>query len=183
MPFINGKFYMNPAYGRAVEDARAMESTASEADRQQQDSGAHWVTIDGRHVLMQGTHENGAQQKRKQFSGDATYYNLPGKRTASGAKFDPDKMTGAMTAEKARLGQTVTVTYTSRDKQGNTVPRSITVVVNDRGPFARDAGGKATVPLQPAARKVIDLTPAAFKKLVGTTKPGHVAVTVTVPSE
>jgi hypothetical protein len=41
MPFINGKFYMNPAYGRAVEDARAMESTASEADRQQQDSGAH----------------------------------------------------------------------------------------------------------------------------------------------
>ena len=82
-----------------------------------------------------------------------------------------------------RLGQTVTVTYTAKDKQGNTVTRSITVVVNDRGPFARDAGGKATVPLQPAAGKVIDLTPAAFKKLVGTTKPGHVAVTVTVPSE
>ena len=81
-----------------------------------------------------------------------------------------------------RLGQTVTVTYTAKDKQGNAVTRSITVVVNDRGPFARDANGKATVPLQPAAGKVIDLTPAAFK-LVGTTKPGHVAVTVTVPNE
>jgi hypothetical protein len=92
-------------------------------------------------------------------------------------------MTAAMTAEKVRLGQAVTVTYTTKDKQGNAVTRSITGVVNDRGPFARDADGKATAPLQPAAGKVIDLTPAAFKKLLGTTKPGHVAVTVTVPNE
>jgi rare lipoprotein A (peptidoglycan hydrolase) len=183
MPFINGRFYMNPAYGRALEDARANEAASSQQDLQQQASGTHWVTIDGRHVLIQGTQASGGEQRTKQFSGDATYYNLPGKKTASGAKFDPNKMTAAMTAEKVKLGQTVAVTYTTKDKLGNTITRSITVVVNDRGPFARDADGKATVPLQPADGKVIDLTPAAFKKLVGTTKSGHVAVTVTVPNE
>jgi hypothetical protein len=45
MPFVNGKFYMNPAYGRAIENARANESTDG-------DQGGHWVTIGGRHVLM-----------------------------------------------------------------------------------------------------------------------------------
>ena len=183
MPFINGKFYMNPAYGRALEDARASEEASRHSDSGQRGPGSHWVTINGDHVLIQGTQSSGTQKHTKQFSGDATYYNLPGKKTASGTKFDPDKMTAAMTAEKVRLGQTVTVTYTTKDKQGNAVTRSITVVVNDRGPFARDAEGKAIVPLQPAEGKVIDLTPAAFKKLVGTTKPGHVAVTVTVPNE
>jgi len=152
-------------------------------DSDRQESDGHWVTIDGHHVLIQGTPPKGAQKNTKQFSGDATYYNLPGKKTASGAKFDPDKMTAAMTAEKAKLGQTATVTYTHKDRNGNQITNSITVVVNDRGPFARNVDGKATVPLQPAAGRVIDLTPAAFKKLVGTTKPGHVAVTVTVPNE
>ncbi|MGB8525082.1 MAG: septal ring lytic transglycosylase RlpA family protein [Candidatus Acidiferrales bacterium] len=183
MPFINGKFYMNPAYGRALEHARASEEASRHNESSQQEPDSHWVTINGRHVLIRGTQATGTQQHTKQFSGDATYYNLPGKKTASGAKFDPNKMTAAMTAEKVKLGQTVAVTYTTKDKQGNTVTRSITVVVNDRGPFARDAEGKATVPLQPADGKVIDLTPAAFEKLVGTTKPGHVAVTVTVPNE
>lgn len=88
-----------------------------------------------------------------------------------------------MTAEKAKLGQTVTVTYTYQDSHGKTMTKSITVVVNDRGPFARGADGKAIVPLEPAPGRVIDLTPTAFEKLVGTTRPGHVAVTVTVPNE
>jgi hypothetical protein len=76
MPFINGKFYMNPACGRAIERARRASGIWSEelpklADRplreqnfshdgsagsaQQQRSGAHWVTIDGRHVLIDET--------------------------------------------------------------------------------------------------------------------------------
>jgi rare lipoprotein A (peptidoglycan hydrolase) len=119
MPFINGKFYMNPAYGRAIENARADEAASGQRDPQQQQvSGTHWVAIDGRHVLIQGTQPSDAQQRTKQFSGDATYYNLPGKKTASGAKFDPNKMTAAMTAEKVKLGQTVTVTYTTKDKLG-----------------------------------------------------------------
>jgi hypothetical protein len=45
VPFINGKFYMNPAYGRSLEDARASEATGG-------DHGGHWVTINGRHVLI-----------------------------------------------------------------------------------------------------------------------------------
>lgn len=80
-------------------------------------------------------------------------------------------------------GLAVAVSYTSKDKNGKDVTRTIGVQINDRGPFARDANGKAKLPLAPAPGRVIDLTPAAFRALVGTTKPGHVAVTVTVPNE
>jgi rare lipoprotein A (peptidoglycan hydrolase) len=117
------------------------------------------------------------------FSGEATYYDLPGAKTASGQKFDPNRTAAAMTADKAKLGETVTVTYAHPDKKGNTVTNSISVVANDRDPFYRDANGKANIPLQPAPGRVIDLTPAAFIKLVGTIKPGNVHVTVTVPNE
>jgi hypothetical protein len=55
MSFINGKFYMNPAYGRAIENARANESTDG-------GQGGHWVTIDNHHVLIQETKRGGAQQ-------------------------------------------------------------------------------------------------------------------------
>jgi hypothetical protein len=53
MPFINGRFYMNPAYGRAVEQARAAQTTSTQHGPQPQDPNAHWVTMDGRHVLIQ----------------------------------------------------------------------------------------------------------------------------------
>jgi rare lipoprotein A (peptidoglycan hydrolase) len=184
MPFVNGKFYANLLYGRALERARA----------EQPEQGAHWVTIDGHHVLIpeaQGR-QAGAQNPNKhdpkrpgtrQFSGEATYYNLPGARTASGERFDPNRLAAAMTAEKARLGQTATVTYTYDDGHGNAITKTVSVIINDRGPFDRDADGKAKKPLQPAPGRVIDLTPAAFRSLVGTTKPGHVHVTVTVPNE
>lgn len=162
MPFINGKFYINPAHGRALEHARAADAGSEQPDQARQEQ---------------------AQSKPKEYGGDATYYNLPRKKTASGAAFDPNKMAAAMTSEKAKLGQKVTVTYTHKDSHGNTATNSISVVVNDRGPFARDAKGKPQLPLQPAPGHVIDLTPAAFRKLVGTTKPGHVPVTVTVPNE
>ena len=44
---------------------------------------------------------------------------------------------------------------------------SICVEVNDRGPFARGADGKALKPLQADPNKIIDLTPEAFEKLTG----------------
>jgi len=196
VPFINGRFYMNPSFGRGVESARSSEVTPSDHDKEQS-VGAHWITIEGRHVLIHEGMEHFAESatqsapsqsrslKRapKTFSGEATYYTLPGRKTASGSEFDANKMAAAMTGEKVKLGQIVTVTYTYRDKQGKPMSRSIDVIVNDRGPFARDSNGKATHPLQPAPGRVIDLTPAAFTKLVGTTKPGHVPVTVTVPSD
>ena len=49
MPFVNGRFYMNPSHGRAVERARAAKNSPNE---QAQEPGAHWVTINGHHVLI-----------------------------------------------------------------------------------------------------------------------------------
>jgi rare lipoprotein A (peptidoglycan hydrolase) len=88
-----------------------------------------------------------------------------------------------MTAEKVKLGQTVKVTYTHEDERGKTVTRTVSVIVNDRGPFARNADGKPLHPLRADPRGVIDLTPAAFRQLVGTLRVGRVHVTVTVPNE
>jgi len=144
----------------------------------------HWVTIDHRHIpITESQGRQASQQKATEYSGDATYYNLPGAKTASGQRFNPNRMAAAMTAEKARLGQTANVTYTYQDEQGKTVTRTISVVVNDRGPFARNADGKPLHPLRPDPQGVIDLTPAAFRELVGTLRVGRVHVTVKVPNE
>jgi hypothetical protein len=55
MPFIGDKFYINPAYGRAVERAREAESVSQHAGSEERGQGDHWVTIDGNHVLIQET--------------------------------------------------------------------------------------------------------------------------------
>lgn len=55
MPFINGRFYINPAHGRALEQARAAEAASNQNGPQPQDPNAHWVTMDGRHVLIHET--------------------------------------------------------------------------------------------------------------------------------
>jgi hypothetical protein len=83
MPFINGRFYINPAYGRAFEQARRADGVWSEqfpefaepsareqdfwSDRspreaQRQSSDSHWVTIGGHHVLIEK--EEGNQKSR-----------------------------------------------------------------------------------------------------------------------
>ena len=75
MPFINGRFYINPAYGRVLERARAAEADSRHAEpKGQQDrvplfvlansepeQDAHWVTINGQHVLIHGTQTGRAQ--------------------------------------------------------------------------------------------------------------------------
>lgn len=51
VPFIKGRFYINPAAGWAIERARASEP--SNHERTSSESGdAHWVTINHRHVLI-----------------------------------------------------------------------------------------------------------------------------------
>jgi hypothetical protein len=50
MPFINGRFHINPAYGRAIERARAAESDADHPEFGSTD--AHCVTINHHHVLI-----------------------------------------------------------------------------------------------------------------------------------
>ncbi len=52
MPFINGKFYSNPAYGRALEEARQADASAESQGQHHQTAGEHWVTIDHQHVLI-----------------------------------------------------------------------------------------------------------------------------------
>ncbi len=61
MPFVNGRFYMNPAYGRAVEQTRGT----------QQEPNAHWVTIDGRHVLIR----EASKSARDKIAAAARKYN------------------------------------------------------------------------------------------------------------
>ena len=116
------------------------------------------------------------------MTGDATEYNLPGAKLAYGGKYDSSKMAAAMTPDRAKNGQTVTVAYTTRDANGKSVTTTIKVVVNDTGPFARGDNGKALHPLRPDPKIVIDLTPTAMKALTGSST-NRVPVTVTVPNE
>ena len=73
-------------------------------------------------------------------TGRASYYNLPGRRTASGQRFNSNALTCAH--RTLPFGTRLNVTAAGR---------SVQVRVNDRGPFVQG--------------RVIDLTPTAFKRL------------------
>jgi len=78
------------------------------------------------------------------LEGNASYYSdkLDGNKTASGEIYNKDKMTAAH--RTLPLGTTIKVTYLRTGK-------SVEVVINDRGPHARD--------------RIIDLSGAAAKKV------------------
>ena len=114
MPFINGRFYVNPAFGRSVESARA--ATAHEYEPPQKEQDGHWVTIAGRHVLIQsaGSEPNVSRQHQGDKSkaahpkpparmvlpesGFASIYadSFDGRTTANGETFDQDGYTAAL---------------------------------------------------------------------------------------
>lgn len=185
MPYINGKYYMNPFYGAALERARLEAEGSPDEDFTAREPQIELLSAQNRPQERHKTSvsHHGQAEEAKRFNGDATYYDLPGSKTASGQRFDAGKMSAAMTGEKARLGQNVTVTYTHKNEYGKTVSKSISVVVNDRGPFARQPNGRPIHPLRPDPRGVIDLTPSAFEELTGSLKKGRVPVTVTIPHE
>jgi rare lipoprotein A len=85
-------------------------------------------------------------------AGGASWYRDT--QTASGERYDPDALTCAHRTR--RFGTRLRVTH--RD-------RSVTVRVNDRGPYVRG--------------RIVDLTPAAFRKLAPLDR-GVVTVTVEV---
>ena len=143
----------------------------------------HWITKDHRHIPIVAQGHGGSEKSGKTYSGDATYYDLPGRKTASGQPFDANRIAAAMTSEKVKLGQTGSVSYSFRGDRGKTVTKTISVLVNDRGPFERNPNGTPKRPIRPDPHGVIDLTPAAFTELVGTLAVGRVHVTVTVPHE
>ena len=121
-----------------------------------------------------GLQSTQAACKATTFSGDATYYNLKGNTTASGQPFDPNSNNAAMYQPgQIHLGDSVTV------QLQNSPNTSITVTVNDSGPFARGPNGLALHPLQPDPNIVIDLTPQAFTNLAGGLAVGRVPVNVT----
>jgi len=106
------------------------------------------------------------------YEGDASYYDLPGNKTANGEFFDGSILAGAMQADKVPILPTeVTV------KCGC---GTIKVRINDRGPWATGPDGKALRPLRPHPTRIIDLTPAAFKECAET-RTGVIKVTVEVP--
>lgn len=94
-----------------------------------------------------------AHHTKKQCGG-ASWYNLPGNRTASGERMNPKAMTAAH--RKFRFGTKVRVT---NRRNG----RSVIVRINDRGPFVRG--------------RVIDLSKAAAGRL-GYLRRGHTSVCI-----
>lgn len=74
--------------------------------------------------------------------GEASWYSLPGNKTASGEIMDPSAMTAAH--KTLPFGTRVTVVNKSNGKK-------VTVRINDRGPFIRG--------------RVIDLSKAAARKI------------------
>jgi hypothetical protein len=79
VPFIRGRFYMNPAYGKGVEDARVAEVASNRQELRDQDSNAHWVTIDGHHILIGGAQAGqtpkGNRDIRRGIADTAIKYN------------------------------------------------------------------------------------------------------------
>jgi len=93
--------------------------------------------------------------------GHAAFYGEKwrGRKTASGERFDPDKLTAAH--RKLPFGTIVRVT---NRRNG----RSVKVRINDRGPYGK-------------RKRIIDVTTAAAKQL-GMIRPGVAPVTVEVLS-
>jgi len=102
MAFINGRYYMNPAYGRAIERARLEaagldrereEFSASRSDQDQNQNG-HWVTINGRHVFIQDAHGKGPEYDDPQNENEARLANVVYNETAS-LRANPKAKSGA----------------------------------------------------------------------------------------
>jgi rare lipoprotein A len=87
--------------------------------------------------------------------GGASWYSMPGSKTASGAKMNPNALTAAH--KSLAFGTKVKVTEQS---SGN----SIIVTINDRGPFVKG--------------RIIDLSKAAASQL-GFRGKGHTKVCIT----
>jgi len=82
-----------------------------------------------------------APAEAKEFTGKASWYQM-GKRTASGARFNPDGLSAAH--RTLPFGTRLKVTNLRNG-------RSVQVVVNDRGPFA---GGRVLDVSRGAARQL-----------------------------
>lgn len=82
MPFINGRFYMNPAYGRALERARSSESGN---DGEPEEIAVRYLNSGGHGGQRQAS--KGKQEKESQTRiGNRVYNETGGLRSKAGAK-------------------------------------------------------------------------------------------------
>lgn len=65
MPSVNGRFYLNPAYGRAVEHARLVDQAREGGE----DLKGHWVTINHHHVFIDDIHSDQNDPRNAQKAG------------------------------------------------------------------------------------------------------------------
>jgi|GEM_PF-5752338 len=97
--------------------------------------------------------------------------HFAGQQTATGQIMDPTRMTAAVFPGSVPMGSTVRVALAGDPS------RYVDVVVNDKGLYDVDENGHR-VPIP--GNRVIDLSPVAFRHLVGSLKPGPVSVVVTI---
>lgn len=107
------------------------------------------------------TRHRATVEPKANFVGEASWYGHPfhGRKTASGARFNMHAMTAAH--KTLPFGTKLEVTNVANDK-------SVTVEVNDRGPFIRG--------------RILDLSYAAAKT-IGILGPGHGTVAIRVVGE
>ncbi len=150
---------MNPVYGRAVEAARAAEDASQHGGPNQQDEGDHWVTIDGRHVLILDTqaelkYHRHAKAQPLPASGQASIYadSFDGRKTANGEAFRQGGYTAALLPrsrwQAVPLGTRVELTHEGKQ---------VVVEINDRGAGDRN----------PQSTRTLDLSRAAASALTG----------------
>ena len=112
MPFVNGRFYANPAYGLALERARSLESGH---ERQGDEVAAKPSSVAGR-GNQQSTSEHAKQDKDKQTSiGNRVYNETGGLRPKADAK--PGEPGSAEDLHDARVA--IADVIQNREKAGN----------------------------------------------------------------
>ncbi len=99
MPFLNGKFYMNPAQGRAAERAREQQHLDPP------DASSRWVTIHGHHILIHEPQTGQAQHKpRRRMSLSSNGLDFIKKHEAFRKKMYPDDAGNATTGYGRKIG-------------------------------------------------------------------------------
>lgn len=164
----------------AIEAYRAGEAafaSATRSDPQRNKAALETQILDANIVAIADRTAQDDSPPASVVRGKASFYNPPpGSPTAVAGGFDPTCFCAAMFGRPGfHVGDMVRV------QLQNDPTRSIDVRVNDTGPFARDANNELITPLRPHPDRVIDLTPAAMKSLLGPNYNaiGLVPVTVT----
>jgi Lytic transglycolase len=112
------------------------------------------------------------------YTGEASYYPDDRGKTASGIRFNPNLMTGAMSparvSQKRLERRPPPMAVVSYLRPGSKTPTKIKIPIIDHGPWLLDPNRRGHIKIDPETRKgiphptrIIDLSPAAFRALTG----------------